>query len=84
MSGNTVRFTNEGYISLEFQEGLESFIKFVCDQPTFMDRDKIWCHCRKCNNQAEWEHRQMIETRLEESDWARMELSAAMRRRECS
>lgn len=45
-------FTSGDYISLAFQEGLESFIKFSFGQPTFMDRDKIRCSCRKCKNQA--------------------------------
>lgn len=46
------RFTDDGYISHEFQEGLESFIEFARGHPAFMDRDKIRCPCKKCKNKA--------------------------------
>lgn len=50
-----LRFSNDDYISLEFQQGIYSFIEFACSQPTFMDRDKTRCPCRKCKNKAFWD-----------------------------
>lgn len=37
-------------INPEFLVGVESFIEYACQQPTFMDRDKIRCPCCKCQN----------------------------------
>ncbi|KAL2243052.1 UNVERIFIED_CONTAM: hypothetical protein Sindi_0423200 [Sesamum indicum] len=37
-------------LTLEFEDGLETFIKWAKCQRGHMDRDKIKCPCRKCKN----------------------------------
>lgn len=34
----------------QFLEGLQSFIHFACSQPAFIDREKIKCPSKKCDN----------------------------------
>ena len=44
------RYLQNGALNPDFLNGLNSFIEFSCNQPSFMSVDKIKCPCRKCKN----------------------------------
>ncbi|KAH6777998.1 hypothetical protein C2S52_006488 [Perilla frutescens var. hirtella] len=44
------RYLHNGALNPDFLNGLNSFIEFSYNQPSFMSVDKIKCLCRKCKN----------------------------------
>lgn len=44
------RRSRDGSLNPDFIGGVDSFIAFACNQPMFMDREKIRCPCTKCDN----------------------------------
>ena len=46
------RLTPDGYINLEFAEGVQHFIEYASSQPAYMDGLKIRCPCKKCKHRC--------------------------------
>ncbi|KAL6550610.1 hypothetical protein OROMI_021098 [Orobanche minor] len=44
------RFLSDGSFNPDFVNGLENFIHFSSTQPSFMDKERIKCPCKKCDN----------------------------------
>lgn len=44
------RLLSNGEFNPAFLEGIADFIRFASGKPAYMDKDKIKCPCRKCDN----------------------------------